>query len=155
MDDLKLVTYCGLYCGLCAERSRIPERARALREVLVGEGFDQWGQELPGFRDFRAFLERMCDPDANCPGCRAGGGPPFCAIRRCARTRGMETCPACPDYPCQRIAALAQGYPTLIADGTRMNRIGIPSWVAEQEQRAGTGFCYADVRCYPYEVPAE
>ena len=28
-DNLKFVTYCGLYCGLCANRGRIPEQAKA------------------------------------------------------------------------------------------------------------------------------
>jgi len=155
MDDLKLVTYCGLYCGLCSERSRVPEQARALRDTVVKEGYELWGQDLPGFREFRALLERMCDPDKNCPGCRQGGGPPFCGIRRCAHAREVDVCPQCADFPCHRIEALGHGYPTLVADGQRMNRIGIAAWVAEQEERACTGFCYADIRCHPYEAPAD
>ncbi|MBC7170213.1 DUF3795 domain-containing protein [Candidatus Bipolaricaulota bacterium] len=155
MSDHRFVTYCGLYCGLCSARSRIPAQATALRETIVKEGYDDWGQELPNFREFRAFLDHLCDPDRSCPGCRAEGGPPFCGIRKCARKRGVEICPQCPDYPCHRIAALAEGYPTLIPDGRRMQRIGVPAWIAEQEERASTGFCYADIRCRPYEIPTD
>jgi len=38
MEKLEQVTYCGLYCGLCAQRNRIPQRARALRETMHKEG---------------------------------------------------------------------------------------------------------------------
>ena len=38
MPDLKHVTYCGLYCGLCAQCYRIPQRALALREAMSKEG---------------------------------------------------------------------------------------------------------------------
>ncbi len=155
MSDLRFVTFCGLYCGLCTARSRIPAQANALRETIVKEGYDDWGQELPNFRGFRAFLDHLCDPDRSCPGCREGGGPPFCGIRTCAQARGVQTCPQCTDYPCHRIAALAAGYPTLIPDGRRMQRIGVGAWVVEQEERAGTGFCYVDNRCHPYNIPAD
>lgn len=52
MADLKLVTYCGLYCGLCGERAMIPQRARALREIMAKEGYELFGRELPGFGEF-------------------------------------------------------------------------------------------------------
>ena len=47
------------------------------------------------------------------------------------------------------------GYPTLIADGKRIKKIGIDAWIEEQEERVKTGFAYADIRCYPHEVPDE
>ena len=42
---------------------------------------------------------------------------------------------------------LARRYPTLLADGQRMNKIGIEDWIQEQEERRRSGFAYADVRC--------
>jgi Protein of unknown function (DUF3795) len=155
MDDLQLVTYCGLYCGLCGERARIPGRARALREVMIKEGYEFWGGELPRFGDFWGFLTDLCDPDHACPGCRQGGGPPFCAIRKCARERSVDVCPFCDEYPCERLLAIAKGYPTLLADGQRLREIGLGRWIEEQGERAGTGFAYVDIRCYPYSVPEE
>ena len=56
-------------------------------------------------------------------------------------------------YPCERILGLAQGYATMLADGKRMKAVGIDAWIAEQEERRKAGFAYADIRCYPYEVP--
>lgn len=84
MDKLKLDTYCGLYCGLCGERGRIPRQAEALQKSISEDG-----------------------------------------------------------------------YPTLIANGRRMKEIGPDAWIREQEERAKTGFAYADIRCYPYNVPGE
>jgi len=153
--DLSLVTYCGLYCGLCAERCRIPKQARTLRESMSKEGYEHWGGEMPGFAEFWSFLSGICDPDKACPGCRQDGGPPFCGIRKCARKRQIDVCAFCEDYPCSRIQEIAKGYPTLIADGARMKENGIDAWIVEQEERTKTGFAYTDIRCRPYSVPDE
>lgn len=102
MEELRPVTYCGFYCGLCAERSRIPNQARALRDTVVKEGYDFWGQDLPNFREFRAFLERMCDPDKNCPGCRQGGGSPVLRdpqVRPGSEGTGVPSVPGLPVPP--------------------------------------------------------
>lgn len=155
MEDLKLVTYCGLYCDLCAQRGRIPRQANVLRESMVKGGYEFWGKELPEFNEFWKFLADLCDPEKSCPGCRQEGGPPFCSIRKCARKRKVDICVFCEDYPCKRVLAIAKGYPTLIADGKRMQEIGIEAWIQEQKKRAKTGFAYADIRCHPYEVPRE
>jgi hypothetical protein len=122
---------------------------------MANEGYEFWGQELSGFTEFWGFLTDLCDPDRACPGCRQGGGPPFCGIRKCACQRGVEICTLCKEYPCERVLEIAKGYPTLIADGQRMREIGIEAWIQEQEKRAETGFAYVDVRCYPYNVPEE
>lgn len=155
MDELRLVTYCGLYCGLCGQRGRIPSRANALRESMTKAGWDFWGTEIPGFSGFWKFLTNLCDPDKCCPGCRQGGGPPFCGVRKCARARQVDVCVFCEEYPCNRVQGLAKGYPTLIPDGNRMREKGVSAWVQEQEERAKTGFVYADIRCHPYEIPEE
>jgi len=155
MDKLKLVTYCGLYCGLCAQRSRIPREANRLKESMVKEGYEFWGKELPKFKDFWTFLTDLSNPEKSCPGCRQDGGPPFCSIRKCARKSKIDVCIFCKEYPCKRVLGIAKGYPTLIADGKRMKEIGVEAWVKEQEERSKTGFAYVDIRCYPYEVPEE
>lgn len=155
MADLTLVTYCGLYCGLCSQRARVPRQARELRDTMSTEGYEYWAREIPGFDEFWAFLASLCDPDEACPGCRQGAGPPFCAIRKCALSRDIDVCTECGEYPCHRIAQLAQGYPTLVADGERMVAIGMNAWIEEQEERRKTGFVYADIRYHPYQVPEE
>jgi len=147
VDNLKLVTYCGgLYCGLCAEHGRIPRQANALKESMTKEGYEFFGKKLPGFNDFWKFLTDLCDPDKACPGCRQDGGFPSCSIRECAREREVDICVFCEEYPCERVLELAKAYPTLLADGKRMQEIGVEAWIQEQEERAKTGFAYADIR---------
>jgi len=148
---LRFVACCGLYCGLCSSRNRIPQQARALARTMAGEGWDEWGREIPGFPGFWRFLGRL--GRGACPGCRAGGGPPFCAIRTCAQERRVAVCVFCKDWPCRKVRMLARVYPTLIPDAERMKRIGLGKWLKEQRQRQKTGFCYSDIRCLPYTVP--
>jgi hypothetical protein len=143
-EQLAFVTYCGLYCGLCAERTRIPQHAAALRQAMDDEGWPFWGSTIPGFGAFWQFLERLTVPQ--CPGCRAGGGMPACQICVCARERDLDLCADCPDFPCERVAALAASYPTLIADNRRLGDVGLARWLAEQEERARRGVVYADTR---------
>ncbi|MGQ9707353.1 MAG: DUF3795 domain-containing protein [bacterium] len=114
------------------------------------EGWDFWGKEVAGFKEFWRFLNGLVKE--TCPGCRQEGGPPFCGIRKCAQGKGVEVCVFCPDWPCERIKGLANGYHTLIPDAERMKRIGLDSWLKEQAARAKTGFCYCDIRCHPYTV---
>jgi len=154
-DKLKLIAYCGLYCDLCAQRGRIPKRAQSLKESMTKESYENWANELEGFSEFWHFLNNLCEADKACPGCRKGGGPPFCGIRKCAKKKGLDICVYCPDYPCHRIESLAKGYPTLIEDGTRIKETGLNDWLLEQKQRTTTGFVYADIRREKYEIPAD
>jgi hypothetical protein len=55
---LRLVGYCGLYCGLCAHRNKIPQRAELLREALHEEGMDSWYRFIPSMKkDVSGVLE--------------------------------------------------------------------------------------------------
>lgn len=147
MTDLKYVTYCGLYCRLCAHLARVPQQSAALRETLQKEGWEYWGASVvPGFKEFWTALEQLSQTDKTCTGCRGGCGNPECGIRQCAREKKVEVCSSCAEYPCAHIERLARRYPNLISDGRRQAQIGLAPWVEEQEQRRRTGFCYADIR---------
>jgi len=111
---------------------------------MAEEGWPDWGADIPGFDPFWRFLEGLTD--GGCPGCRAGGGPPFCQIRHCARERALDLCSQCPDFPCPRIEALGAIYPILIADNRRLQAVGLAQWLDEQEDRARRGVVYADIR---------
>lgn len=153
MNNLKLVTYCGLYCGLCSQRNRIPQQARTLLNSLHQNGWDTWGQQEPHFKEFWGFLNRLVRSESHCT-CRGGKcGPPFCGIKKCIEGKGIEVCPFCNEYPCERILSIAKGYPTMLADAQRMKEKGIEIWIQEQGERRKTGFAYVDVRYYPYSVP--
>jgi len=156
MDErLKYITYCGVYCELCSARGRIPKQAAALRETMAKEGWGHFGNEIENFKQFWEFLTNLSDKSKACPGCRAGGGPPFCGIRKCAQKKGVELCADCEEFPCHRIEGLAKGYINLIPDMKRMKEIGFDKWFEEQQERAKTGFVYADIRCPGYSVPED
>ncbi|MCE5249958.1 DUF3795 domain-containing protein [bacterium] len=151
MDTLKYVTYCGLYCKLCANIARIPNQAYALRDTLAKSGWTFFGdQYVPEFREFWKALGYFSDMGEKCPGCRGECGYPGCTIRPCARERKVEVCSSCDEFPCDRIKELAGRYPNLISDGFRQRAIGLDRWIAEQEERCATGLCYNDFR-YPIE----
>jgi len=147
MEDgkMELVSYCGLYCDLCAERARIPKQAAALRAAMTEEGWPFWGDTVPGFAQFWTFLEGLAS-GKGCPGCRAGGGYPGCQIRVCARERDVELCVQCADFPCEHVEALARTYPNLIGDNRRLQTVGLQQWIDEQVERVRRGVVYADIR---------
>jgi len=149
LDPAKLVkepTYCGLNCNLCAERTKVSRQAADLRETMHKEEYDLWGTKMPDFPEFWRFLTRITDPDKCCPGCHAGGGFPGCGIRKCAKSKGISTCPLCANYPCEQINKFAKVYPCVIPDGKRLKEIGVEKWLAETNEKARSGFTYADIR---------
>lgn len=150
-EDLRFLGYCGLFCGLCAHRNRIPQRARFLQETLHEEGWDSWYIHDSSLKDvfpvFWDFLDGLVNLDCTC---RTGGGPPDCKIRKCAKEKGADACPFCAEYPCRMIEDLAKHYVTAIQDGKRLKKIGLKAWLREQEERAQRGVVYADTRI-PWE----
>lgn len=147
MADLKHVTYCGLYCKLCANMARIPQQAGELRETLRREGFQHFGESVyEDFSEFWKVLEALEESGESCPGCRGGCGWPQCPMRKCAREKGLDVCSQCDEYPCEHVQELARRYPNLIADGMRQREVGLDRWIQEQEARRQTGFCYSQIR---------
>jgi hypothetical protein len=102
-DKISLVTYCGLYCGLCAQRARIPQQAKQLEDTMHEEGYDFWYQYVPTFKEtfppFWQFLKQLAASDCTCKSGK--GGPPDCKIRECAKKKKIATCPTCKEYPCE------------------------------------------------------
>ena len=155
MIDLKQVTYCGLYCGLCSMSNRVPRMANDLQETLRKEAIEYWGPDMPGFDEFWKFLGDLAGSETRCSCREETCGPPFCGIRKCAREKGVDVCPFCDEYPCEKVAGIAKGYVTMLADGKRMKEIGLDMWIKEQEKRKVTGFAYVDIRCEPFDVPED
>jgi hypothetical protein len=144
---MKLVAYCGLYCGLCDSHVRLPQRAAALTESLALA-------ESPVPKPVRTFLQTMVHPPEG-KRCRGGTCGAKCAIKKCAIGKGVTVCAECGEFPCERVKTLAKSESTLVHDGQRLRKIGLDAWIEEQVQRKARGFCYADVRCLPCTVPEE
>ena len=106
-DDGKLVAYCGLYCKDChGFGGVIPDLARDLRKELRASRYDLFANFISGFsfgKDFKNYDECYKVLGAmvkfRCKrGCRAGGGSPFCKIRKCVQKKDYVGCWECSEF---------------------------------------------------------
>lgn len=98
------IAYCGLDCEQCAAYLATRNDDQALRE-----------------RTAKLWAELNHAPilpeHINCQGCRAAGVKTvfcdsLCAIRKCARNRGVATCGDCPELDgCQTVGAVISHNP--------------------------------------------
>lgn len=88
----KMIGYCGYNCHLCAARSDDPE----VRQKLV----DGW-RKIYGHEHYTV-------ENVHCVGCRAEGhhADLECKARPCAVERGVDSCAACDDFPCDKVRHL-------------------------------------------------
>ncbi len=107
------IAYCGLYCDECSSHTGIiADLARDLRKELRAHRFDKTAETLSKFGFFKIFenydtcyevlgamVKMRCKP-----GCRAGGGNPFCKIRECSKKKGFSGCWECSEYKtCEKL----------------------------------------------------
>ncbi len=108
-NNEKLIAYCGLYCGDCfGYKGKIAELAKDLRKELRQEKFEIMIKGIP-FKalknykecyDVLGILVRLRCTNA----CRAGGGNPFCKIRKCCQKKGIEGCWECDEFEtCEKL----------------------------------------------------
>jgi len=120
MDEDTLVTYCGLCCLDCHGYSqKIPDLARDLRKELRKEHYEKFAATLSTMPFARAFGDYQACYDVlglmmkfRCKkGCRRGGGPPFCQIRRCCQEKGLFGCWECDaQATCEKLEFLAANH---------------------------------------------
>ena len=141
--DKKYSCYCGLYCGNCAVKVKIGPAAKVLHTEMKKAGFEEIIHFIPGGDGFWPFLKNMTE-DGLCTSCREGGGNPRCAVRLCAKEKGVEMCALCDSYPCEKIAAFSENYPLLKNDNALLREKGMDAWAKLQDERMARGFTYAD-----------
>lgn len=104
MDEKSPVTYCGLCCLDChGHTGTIPDLARDLRKELRRAHYEKFAENIsqyPFARNFQNYKECYevlgLMMKFRCrKGCREGGGPPFCAIRKCCQERNLSGCWEC------------------------------------------------------------
>jgi len=112
-----LVAYCGLYCGECfIGRGEIADRATQLlgkfeevdfQRVAAGLAglFDEF-ETLAHYPECRHVLRAVAG--LRCPSaCKEGGGSASCKIRECCRSKELEGCWLCDEFPqCETLAWL-------------------------------------------------
>jgi len=100
----EMIAPCGLYCGECPSYTGIiPDLARDLRKALRTYRYDRISaalSELPFFKEFedydKAYVVMGALVRMRCSkGCRAGGGNPFCDMKKCTARKGFSGCWEC------------------------------------------------------------
>ena len=111
-----LIAYCGLYCGEChGYTGKIPDLARDLRKELRAYRYDKFADFIAEkgfgevFKDYEkcyevlgAMVKFRCKK-----GCKNGGGPPFCKIRKCCQKKEIDGCWECEEFMiCEKLKFL-------------------------------------------------
>ncbi len=133
-----LVTYCGLYCGACdVYKGSFKEAAGSLQGLLEAYGVAQWAPEvaqfvpaLKSYSEFEGVLGWLANFD--CQGCLAGGGPPQCNIRICAKERNLAGCWECAELPCEKRQWIDDDHSDAVDNCRRIQEVGLEAWLAEQ-----------------------
>jgi hypothetical protein len=116
MSDRNLEAFCGLYCGACStyvarQRGTLAEHA--------------------------ASRDRSLE-DATCHGCRTdvlSSSCRDCTLRDCAQGRGLTSCSACDDMPCDELMRVTKILPHLVeivGNLERLREAGSAMWLGEQ-----------------------
>jgi transcription elongation factor Elf1 len=89
------------------------------------------------FGEFRKGLEWFAS--AQCPMCLNGGGAP-CENKKCAKTKGLESCLLCDDYlTCKNTEYQLDYYPFVVDNYKRVKEVGFKKHLEEEEERAEAG----------------
>jgi hypothetical protein len=115
-DPLEMVAYCGLYCGECfGHQGRIADLARDLRKELRMTRFDLTAETLAKTDHFDGFSKyEDCYQVLGAmvkirfkSGCRSNRGSPYCGIRECSKSKGMDGCWECDAFEeCEKLEFL-------------------------------------------------
>jgi len=100
------IAYCGLCCPDChGYTGRISDLARDLQKELRGAHYDKFakavahapfGKPFAHYDECYELLGTMVKFRCG-RGCRDGGGPPFCRIRKCCQKKAIAGCWECGD----------------------------------------------------------
>jgi hypothetical protein len=103
-NDPDVVTYCGLCCLDChGYTGKIADLVRDLRKELRAAKYEKFAETISAspvgnaFRQYPECYELLGQMmKFRCTkGCRGGGGPPFCTIRKCCREKSISGCWEC------------------------------------------------------------
>jgi len=123
MSDRDLAGRCGMYCGSCPiYRASHDKDEKTLLEL--------------------SFKTRCTLDQIRCEGC--GTSDRFalsqgCIYRKCAKSRDLESCGLCQDFPCEALTAFygedmrRQGEAE--KNARRIREIGIDKWLEESDAR--------------------
>lgn len=140
--DNQYICYCGLYCENSVAKAKIQPCSQAYYDEMTKSRFEEIIHVVPGGDNFWTVLKNLVE-NGVCRSCREGGGNPDCAIRICAKEKGIEMCASCDSYPCAHFDYFFKNYPNLIADNALLKEKGMDAWAKLQDERRAEGFTYA------------
>jgi transcription elongation factor Elf1 len=131
---------CGVYCGQCPNgNGRVKFSAGELRRLVDTVRYEwlNYVEKSFSFDEFRKGLEWFAN--AQCPMCLNGGGAP-CENKKCAKTKGLESCLLCDDYlACRHTEYHRDFYPFVVDNYRRVKEVGFKKHLEEEEERAKAG----------------
>jgi hypothetical protein len=126
-DELNVITYCGLCCLDChGHTGKIADLAKDLRKELHAVKYEKFAESISvnpfakAFKNYPECYELLGEMEKfRCEkGCRNGGGPPFCRIRKCCQENNRSGCWECDSVPqCEKLDFLNAVH----GDGHRKN----------------------------------
>lgn len=119
----KFVCYCGLYCENCAVKAKVEPAAKNLYDTMKNAGFEEVINLIPGGEGFWPFLKNMA-VDGMCISCQEGSGDPDCKIRACAKSKNVEVCVFCKEYPCDKLDFVFKYTPSVRKDNEVLREKG-------------------------------
>jgi hypothetical protein len=133
--DPKLISPCGLYCGVCAIRMAHIDKNEKLKEKLVNlyKGGTPGKGTLPN-------SGQLTTGDIRCEGCNSDDlfmHCKQCFIRDCAKDKKIEGCHQCEDFPCAYIQnfSMAVGKKVIMRCVPYRREHGTQKWVEDEEAR--------------------
>jgi len=106
-QNKELVAYCGLCCLDCfGYKGKVADLARDLRKELRESKFKNFADFMSQtsfgriYKDYDLCYEVLgAMVKFRCrKGCKAGGGPPTCKIRKCCQKKNLEGCWKCDEF---------------------------------------------------------
>jgi len=140
-NKLKLLGYCGLYCGACTRYcALLPDGKHVLEDAIT-----------------KGYLRR----EGTCTGCRGKSKSMYdhcyaCEIKKCAISKEIEHCGLCYSFPCEIIVEFQnQGHSIhhkeVIDNLNELKDKDSKKWLKEQQKRwtcsCGKHFSWYEVNC--------
>jgi hypothetical protein len=118
--DFRYDAYCGLNCGACM-----------IRTAFVQKRYDL----IP-----KIWRENSREKKFDCAGCKNDSvyeNCQHCSIRSCAKTKKVEYCMDCTEYPCDLYSILKQRthFQVTKDNPKRIRQMGLESWIVVENNR--------------------
>ena len=125
----KLLSPCGLYCGVCGVYYATRDNNPKFLEKLLS--FYQ--NTMPG-------LENLTIKDLECEGCMSDNVSFFCrvcAIKDCNKKKGYAGCHECDEFPCRFIEdfPIPVGKKVVMRSVPHRKKWGTEKWVNDEQAR--------------------